>query len=156
MRPRYWLSTNLLFFVIIEAVGYIFWGDTAMAATALFYLLFSFLFFGFFFSFYAINAYVSEHNPWLREVRGMKPFRANDRMYMVWLLVHDEERWGVYTTIIDILFTVVLGTLLFLLFTDGHISIQNSSIGFCVACFFLGLLVWSFWEDYWKLKFESE
>ena len=156
MSTKYWLATNLLFFIIIETVGYIFWGDTPTAATAFFYLLFSFLFFGFFFSFYAMNVYVSEQNPWLREVKGMKTFRANDRMYMAWLLVHDEERWGVYTTIIDILFTVVLGTLLFVGLTDGHISIQNSSIGFCVACFFLGLLVWSFWKGYWKPKFEAE
>jgi len=103
-----------------------------------------------------MNVYVSEQNPWLREVMGMKPFRANDRMYMVWLLVHDEERWGVYTTIMDIIFTVVLGTLLFLVLTDGFISIQNSSIGFCVACLFLSFLVWSFWEGYWKPKFETE
>lgn len=156
MRPRCWLLTNLLFFVIIETVGYIFWGDTPTAATAFFYLLFSFLFFGIFFSFYAMNVYVSKQNSWLREVRGMKPFRANYRMYMAWLFVHDEERWVVYTTIMDILFTVIFGAMLFLLFTDGHISIQNSSIGFCAACLFLGLLVWSFWEGYWKPRFEAE
>jgi len=133
-----------------------FWGDTVMAATAFFYLLFTFLFFGFFFAFYAMSVYVSEQNPWLREVRDMKASNAGNWMYMPWLLVHDEEQWGVYTTIMDILFTVIFGTMLFLLFTDGHISIQNSYIGFCVACFFLGLLIWSFWKGYWEPKFETE
>jgi len=86
----------------------------------------------------------------------MKASSAGNWMYMPWLLVHDEELWGIYTTIMDILFTVIFGAMFFLLFTDGHIGIQNSYIGFCVSCFFLGLLVWSFWEGYWKPKFETE
>jgi len=74
MRPRYWLVANLLFFVIIEAAGYMFWGDTVVAATAFFYLLFSFLFFGFFFAFYAMSVYVSEQNPMAERSKGHEGF----------------------------------------------------------------------------------
>ncbi len=149
-RPKYWLVANALVFVFVETAGYVYLGDTPVAATAFFHLLFSIVFFGFFSAFYAGSVYVIAQNPWLRDVRDMKVFGAGN--YMAWLFLQDEEEWFVYTTIIGVLVTVLFGTPLFLLFADGHINTPNSYIGFCAACLLLGLSVWSFWEGYWKPK----
>lgn len=148
MQVNRWLLTVFLLFMLIETLGYIFW-NTFAGAVAGYTLLFSFIFFGFFFVSYSGSVFQALVNPWVSNVERMEGPCFNP-MYMAWLFENDRRQWAAYTTVLSVLFTPLFGIILFILFTDGKVTFENSVIGFSIGCVFLGVLALSWYKGFWK------
>lgn len=149
MQVNGWLSTPLLLFILIETVGFLYWGDTFAGAAALLSLLFGTAFFGFFVLSYLASVFQAMVTPWVNEVRRMEGPCFNP-MYLAWLFENDRREWAAMITVLDVLFSPLLGIILFAVISGGFFSFESSFTGFCIACFFLGVLSLSFYKGFWK------
>jgi hypothetical protein len=152
-----WLVVPLLFFIIIEVLGYLFGG--AFGVIALYSLLFTPLFFGQFFLIYVCNFLYAEANSWVSEVERME--WGLNPMYSIWLFENDRRRWALEATIATALLTILFGTLFLYLMTRGVASFEGSLAGFLVGSVFLALVALSWYEGFWKprtreAKFEAD
>lgn len=151
MQIDRWLLTVLLLFILIETVGFVFRGTFA-GASALFSLLFSFIFLGLQIFSYISCAFYAEVNPWVGNVERMEwhPFNP---MYMIWLFENNRREWAAYTILINALLTLPLGSSLLLclsFFTYGYVTFENSLVGFLIGCGFLYMLALSWYKGFWK------
>ena len=149
MQINRWLVAPLLLLAIVETAGFLNPGNTFAGVAAVLSLMFGIAFFGFFFLSYLGSAFQAMVNPWVNEVRRMKGPCFNP-MYMAWLFENDRREWAAMTTIFDVFFSLLFGLVLFAWVSDGFFSFENSFIGFCVSCLFLGSLAISFYNGFWK------
>ncbi|MFZ0965608.1 MAG: hypothetical protein WAN82_03155 [Candidatus Bathyarchaeia archaeon] len=141
MRVNRWLLSVLLLLILLEAVGILFW-NTFAGAVALFALLFSLVFLGWFAISYLGSSFSASINPWVSDVRDMEGPCFNP-MYMTWLFENHRLGWALWTTFVSGLLTPLSGLLVFEIATSGHFpqwDFGASAGGFIVGCAFLAFL----------------
>jgi len=140
MRVNRWLFSLLVVSILLEALGILFW-NTLAGATALFALLFSLVFLGWFGISYLGSSFSATINPWVGDVGDMDGPCFNP-MYMTWLFENNRLEWALWTTFVSSLLTPLGGLIIFWIATYDfpQWDFGAGAGGFIIGCAFLAFL----------------
>lgn len=126
-----------------------YWICSIPASIAVYSFSFASCFFGFFLLSYVSTSFYASVNPWVSSVEEMEwPFNP---MYFTWLFETDRRRWALYTTLLDLLFTILIGTLIaHFLILYQRTTFNKSLIGFSVGAVFVLYVALSWYRGFWK------